>query len=430
MVVGVEYDAAGSILGIVLRFKQSVLPNVVNRAEFYMLIGINLGFTFLYKNGFLDPDKNQFAGPQLKALQVLMVFGLVFYTNICFERYFQLYTISRDVVGICSECVSEARLRFKIDADRKKYVSYLVAGVHCFFWLNVLEPDADGAQVMEKKWPILLKKGLLTQVEVDYLKKYPVRCKTYLLYTWAVELCKHSLGEKDLPFLQLNAGHVEQLFKTQDAIQNMIKMPLPFQYFHVTHFMLFTNLSIMGYEMANMQNYYVTISFMAVQVIFNGIREMAVAMADPFGDDEVDFPVEDWLEELYNIAMAMTDSGFLKVAVAEKMDYMPAITEQHCEGLDLAFYESHQHLLLQYRDSRRNVRRAEEGFQLLAPADKASKLASNKALNPAEDLRSKKPQAPIEASKKCFHVTEEIESEDGPNVPVALADDDDDDGGD
>merc|ERR1711924_170763 len=38
---------------------------------------------------------------------------------------------------------------------------------------------------------------------------------------------------------------------------------------------------------------------MFVQLMFQGIRELSTALSDPFGEDEVDFPVTEWMIAVY-----------------------------------------------------------------------------------------------------------------------------------
>merc|ERR1719236_189193 len=67
-----------------------------------------------------------------------------------------------------------------------------------------------------------------------------------------------------------------------------MKMPLPFQYFHIMNLMLLVNLGLLSFTLGSYQNYSVVPVFGFVEMIFMGIREMAVAMSDPFGDDDMD----------------------------------------------------------------------------------------------------------------------------------------------
>ena len=38
-----------------------------------------------------------------------------------------------------------------------------------------------------------------------------------------------------------------------------------------------------------------------------GVREVAMGMSDPFGDDEVDFPVDDWFQEVLHTCIHLLE---------------------------------------------------------------------------------------------------------------------------
>merc|ERR1719198_105850 len=47
--------------------------------------------------------------------------------------------------------------------------------------------------------------------------------------------------------------------------------------------------------------------------MFQGIRELSAALSDPFGSDEVDFPVNAWLRNLYAFSWAILEDDDLDV---------------------------------------------------------------------------------------------------------------------
>merc|ERR1711874_945857 len=75
--------------------------------------------------------------------------------------------------------------------------------------------------------------------------------------------------------------------------------PMPFQYFHIMNLMLALNLVLWAYSLGCQDSYFAPVIYAFVQMMFQGIRELSTALSDPFGDDEVDFPVNDWMMTLY-----------------------------------------------------------------------------------------------------------------------------------
>merc|ERR1719353_1937668 len=59
------------------------------------------------------------------------------------------------------------------------------------------------------------------------------------------------------------------------------------------------NLILWGYSFALEESYFATLIFVFVAAIFMGIRELSVALADPYGDDAADFPLNEWMNQLY-----------------------------------------------------------------------------------------------------------------------------------
>merc|ERR1712151_664357 len=82
------------------------------------------------------------------------------------------------------------------------------------------------------------------------------------------------------------------------VVQTM-NWPMPFQYFHIMNLMLALNLVLWAYSLGCQDSYFAPLIYMFVQMMFQGIRELSTALSDPFGDDEVDFPVNDWMMALY-----------------------------------------------------------------------------------------------------------------------------------
>merc|ERR1719247_1438947 len=74
--------------------------------------------------------------------------------------------------------------------------------------------------------------------------------------------------------------------------------------------MLMLNLTLWSYTFAIMESYWAPIIFFFVQLMFQGLRELAVALSDPFGDDETDFPLNEWMTQLYLKVHTMVEDEF------------------------------------------------------------------------------------------------------------------------
>ena len=83
----------------------------------------------------------------------------------------------------------------------------------------------------------------------------------------------------------------------QMEISDILDLPIPFQYFHIMSLMLMVNCTLWSYGMGTYPSYISSVIFFCALLIFMGMRELAAALADPFGEDEVDFPINMWMNE-------------------------------------------------------------------------------------------------------------------------------------
>merc|ERR1712070_1256177 len=87
-------------------------------------------------------------------------------------------------------------------------------------------------------------------------------------------------------------------------------MPMPFQYFHIMNLMMMLNLSLWAYVLALEDSYFSTFIYAFVQMMFLGLRELTVSLADPFGDDDTDFPLKDWMASLYHMIYSIVEDPY------------------------------------------------------------------------------------------------------------------------
>merc|ERR1719326_2516480 len=94
-------------------------------------------------------------------------------------------------------------------------------------------------------------------------------------------------------------SRVYKIRKCQAEVTQILGLPMPFQYFHIMNLMLLLNLCLWAYALGCEDSFFAPVIFMFVQLMFQGIRELSTGLADPYGDDEVDFPLNEWMTVLY-----------------------------------------------------------------------------------------------------------------------------------
>ena len=68
-------------------------------------------------------------------------------------------------------------------------------------------------------------------------------------------------------------------------------MPVPLPYFHALNMLQNVNYALYTYALCSFNSYLTPIVLFVVILITVGMREVAAALSNPFGDDDVDFPV-------------------------------------------------------------------------------------------------------------------------------------------
>lgn len=76
-----------------------------------------------------------------------------------------------------------------------------------------------------------------------------------------------------------------------------MKMPVPFQHFHLLNCMVVINLMLWSYGMGASTSIFGPLVYFFATLIFMGMLEVATQLADPFGDADNDYPLWQWLSE-------------------------------------------------------------------------------------------------------------------------------------
>merc|ERR1719506_2751195 len=142
--------------------------------------------------------------------------------------------------------------------------------------------------------------GLVNEKEASLLKAHiksaggHASMPSFMLLQWSMVLYRTKcarLNELEKTYWAIR--------RCQDDVVEMMELPMPFQYFHIMNLMMMLNLTLWSYSLALEDSYFASLIFVFVQLVFQGIRELSVALADPYGDDEADFPLDEWMTQLY-----------------------------------------------------------------------------------------------------------------------------------
>lgn len=75
------------------------------------------------------------------------------------------------------------------------------------------------------------------------------------------------------------------------TVLNTLNLPVPFPYYHILLLITVFNYLLFGFAFLTMNSYLSPLVMLMVCMLLSGVRELGCQLADPFGDDEQDFPV-------------------------------------------------------------------------------------------------------------------------------------------
>jgi len=151
---------------------------------------------------------------------------------------------------------------------------------------------------------------LLDAEEVNRLRRYPGGMYSLVLCTWSMQvivaagLAGPALAASQAAVLNMKAAAYE--------LRNGLGMPVPMPYFHALNMLQNINFLLYSYALCHLESYLTPIVLFVVILITVGMREVAVALSNPFGTDDVDFPVNKWVvTQLRCIALIVHPDNFV-----------------------------------------------------------------------------------------------------------------------
>lgn len=309
----VIYDPHDGIFSVAFRVSSTVVPLCFRRFEFWVFLSSHLAIVVLRETGNLPPqfkDQDGLWGMPWKVAGVLtglLTFCIVFYTNLSFLRYGKLYNLTRELECTAHNFAAELRMRVPGQKPFQRLaLRYLLSSHVLFLFFQTTAASPDPKRNLEE----LAHHSMLTKEEARYLLEYRGD-PTLLLVYWALESAQKGLeavgAGKDTHRFTKQTHKFRNL---QCEIQDTVELMMPFQYFHITSLMLAINLFLWAYGMGCTESYISTVIFFFALLIFMGMKELSDAFSDPFGDDEVDFPVFQWLNETMQSTVALLETQF------------------------------------------------------------------------------------------------------------------------
>lgn len=189
---------------------------------------------------------------------------------------------------------------------------YISASVCLFFY----ELDSN---LEDKEWNEIQRLGLLRPEErkcLAQIRSPDVVLNSQVLLHWAADVA--SLGhaqavkdEKAPPNMRKSIlDKLSDCGRLQTQIADTMQLPFPFAYFHLLNAMIVVNLAFWSYGFGMTHSPLMSFVYVCSALIFMGMMELASELADPFGNDDVDFPVGVWAANLVERLALLVEYDF------------------------------------------------------------------------------------------------------------------------
>jgi predicted membrane chloride channel (bestrophin family) len=328
-----EYDPSSSYFGTALRWSFTVVPFVVGRLEFWVFMALHLSVTWAFRNGYI-PDADQTSAllyidwNDMRIISGITTFFLVFFTNQTFSRYLALYDRSRRLIKLVLQFCFETSLHLKSPNHVRLACRYFLASMILFF--RELG-NSESSSCNGNFWRELESLNLIRSAERLHLETYHEENRSIILLHWAGKVVSYS--QKNLDASKKAAPNIMKqmcdiLVVTHGITQEMLdtlRLPIPFQYFHLLNLMLVVNLLLWAYGMGVSHSVFAPVVYFFAALIFMGMMELATQLTNPFGEDDTDFPMRMWVVELMENSVVLCESNY----PGEKDGFNHVVSDDH-----------------------------------------------------------------------------------------------------
>jgi len=291
-----EYDASQGPLQMATHVSKTVVPIVLSRLDFWCFFVLHIVLHVLFKMGYMHQDFASMSLKDMGMITALTTFFEVFYTGECLRRYLDLYD---HVQGSFSHAYNFAFLtRLYIRRNGQPFdrlAAQWMIGAVVLSLFEAREKRPMHAADLQK----LLSLGLMRQDDMAFLRTVHGYNRSMVMLHLAGDFTRHGFVVSDAPPFALRdcINCLDDLVAIQQEMHDLIDFPMPFGYVHFLSVMVTLNMSLWAYAIATQQSTFGPVFYFFACLIFVGMMDLASALADPFGDDDADFPLPKWMHE-------------------------------------------------------------------------------------------------------------------------------------
>ena len=352
------YSADDERFRFLLRWRHTVLPMVAKDPIFWLLQAWHLYWLrcerHLLEAGESLPKLDWKAATMASAL---LTFFVVFYAGNCYNRFYQLYANCCGISASMAEWAFLIKVHFDPAPPTVKWnmMRMMFAGMQMHYAKLGSSQGDEKKDITESEWRAIQRNNFLSAEEIRAVRKYRGDAKYFLPVIWALGEVRAALksklkpqplaAAKPMPSSPLNpevspdksarkpsAAQVHEgesiLMHTPAAIAivsdfqqvalkfrsscggslSLMNCPVPYAYFHILKFMTFVALALVSLALIEVEagvDVMSIVVFAITSMILIGLQCVAVAMSDPFGDDDLDFDLPAFVSAAYDNAIAI-----------------------------------------------------------------------------------------------------------------------------
>ena len=148
--------------------------------------------------------------------------------------------------------------------------------------------------------------ALLTPYEVAALRKCSGK-ESQVLQMWALESVWQGYQKVGAERSFKSASDaILDCRKCTATLPNTLDMPIPFPYYHALCALMFINYALYTVTFLEMDSWITPVAVFLIVAVTTGVRELSSSLANPFGDDEVDFNSSRFMHKLRGLVTFMS----------------------------------------------------------------------------------------------------------------------------
>jgi len=302
----VEYDPSVGPLVMAMKFYKTVVPVVISRIDFWLYFAAHVAIHVLWQLGYLHQPNTAMSWNDLRTITAMTTFFEVFYTGECFSRYMQLFSLVRQSFSHAYDFVFACR--FFIQSCKLPYDRLACHWLSASLILSIFEAREKrkvGPDDIQKLYTM----GLLTQTQFDFVEHLDGHSRMLVMLNIAGDIAREGFIMAKMPKNSIKEAlnSLDSFRSTQQQMHDLMAFPLPFEYVHFLSLMIALNMTLWAYGIATADSMFGPLFFFVSSLIFVGMMDLASQLADPFGEDESDFPLPKWLREFLHNLSALLD---------------------------------------------------------------------------------------------------------------------------